>query len=58
MCFVRYFVKYFTIIVLFSAGHQKAVDYHTQLVLYSIGNYIKSILKPRNITSQDKVRPF
>ncbi|XP_060557582.1 mediator of RNA polymerase II transcription subunit 16-like [Ruditapes philippinarum] len=38
----------------YSAGHQKAVDYHTQLVLYSIGNYIKSILKPRNITSQDK----
>lgn len=38
----------------YSAGHQKAVDFHTQLVLYSIGNIIKSMLKPRNVTSQDK----
>ncbi|XP_052794233.1 mediator of RNA polymerase II transcription subunit 16-like [Mya arenaria] len=38
----------------YSAGHQKAVDFHTQLVLHSIGNVIRGILKPRNVSSQDK----
>jgi len=39
-----------------SAGHHKALDYHTQLVLHSIGNVIKAILKPTsNLTPQDKV---
>lgn len=38
----------------YSAGHMKAADYHTRLVLHSIGNVIKEVLKPRNITSQDK----
>ena len=40
----------------YSAGHQKAVDYHTRLVLHAIGNTIKGVLKPRNVSSNDKVK--
>ena len=39
----------------YSAGHQKAVDYHTRLVLHAIGNTIKGVLKPRNVSAGDKV---
>lgn len=38
----------------YSAGHQKAVDYHTRLVLHAIGNTIKGVLKPKNVSSNDK----
>ncbi|XP_052281871.1 mediator of RNA polymerase II transcription subunit 16-like [Dreissena polymorpha] len=39
---------------IYSPGHQKAVDFHTQLVLHSIANMIKGILKPRYVTANDK----